>query len=98
VHRALFVGQGMLREYYTNLDELITEAGITGKTAEPRITNNGIEVFTERIQMILRAPLNRLQDQVSTAWKFIGDWPVRTDVTTGDYARYKRACIVQHGE
>lgn len=98
VHRAMFVGQGILREYYQDLAQLITEAGITGRTAEPRITNNSIEVFTERIQLILRAPLNRLQDQVSASWKFIGDWPVRTDVTTGDYARFKRVCVIQHGE
>ena len=98
VHRALFVGQGGLHEYYQDLTGLITEAGMVGRVAEPRITNNGIEVFTERIQLILRAPLNRLQDQVSTSWKFIGDWPVRTDATTGDAARYKRVCVIQHGE
>ena len=98
IHRALFVGQGFLNEYYQDLANLLTEAGMVGETAEPRITNNGIEVFTDRIQLILRAPLNRLQDIVSTSWKFIGDWPVRTDCTTGDAARYKRACVVQFGE
>jgi hypothetical protein len=98
IHRALFVGQGCLHEYYQDLAGLITEAGITGKMAEPRITNNSIEVFSDRIQLILRAPLNRLQDLVSTSWKFIGDWPVRTDATTGDAARYKRMVAVLHGE
>ena len=98
VHRPLFVGQGGLYEYYQDLAGLITEAGITGKVAEPRITNNGIEVFSDRIQLIIRAPLNRLQDLVSTSWKFIGDWPVRTDATVGDAARYKRVVTVIHGE
>lgn len=98
VHRPMFVGQGLLYEYYQDLGQLITEAGITGRVAEPKITNNSIEVFAERIQLILRAPLNRLQDLVSTSWKFIGDWPVRTDATTGDAARYKRVVCVEHGE
>ncbi len=98
VHRALFVGQGLLYEYYQDLSQLITEAGVTGKVGEPRITNNGIEVMTDRVQLLIRAPLNRLQDQVSTSWKFIGDWPVRTDVTTGDVARFKRVVTIEHGE
>jgi len=98
VHRPLFVGQGLLHEYYQDLAGLITEAGITGKVAEPRITNNGIEVFSERIQLIIRAPLNRLQDSVSTSWKAIADWPARTDATTGDRARYKRTIAIEHGE
>ncbi len=98
VHRPVFVGQGQILEYYLDLANLVTEAGITGKLAEPRITNNGIDVFTERIQLIIRAPLNRLQDMVSTSWKFIGDWPVRTDGAVGDAAYYKRVLAVEHGE
>jgi len=98
VHRALFVGQGYMNEYYQDLSGLMTDAGITGRVGEPKITNNSIEVFTERIQLILRAPLNRLQDLVATSYKFIGDWPVRTDATTGDAARYKRAVCIEHGE
>lgn len=98
VHRALFVGQGFIHEYYQDLSGLITEAGLTGRVGEPRITNNGIEVFSERIQLIFRSPQNRMQDLVATSWKFIGDWPVRTDVTTGDAAAFKRAVIIEHGE
>jgi hypothetical protein len=98
VHRAIFTGQGGIMEYHQDLSGLITDAGITGKVGEPRVTNNSIEVFTDRIQLILRSPLNRLQDLVSTSWKFIGDWPVRTDATTGDASRYKRFVSVLHGE
>jgi hypothetical protein len=97
IHRPLFTAQGGVFEYYQDLNNLITEAGMTGKVGDARITNNGIEVFTERIQMILRAPLNRLQDTVAASWKFIGDWPVRTDATTGDKARYKRFITIEHG-
>lgn len=98
VHRPLFFGQGGLIEYYQELSQLITEAGVQGKVGEPSITNNGIEVYADRIQLIIRAPQNRLQDQVATSWKFIGDWPVRTDVAVGDGARYKRVLAIEHGE
>lgn len=98
IHRMLFTSQGGIMEYFSDMQALITEAGITGTTADPRIVNNGIEIFSDRIQMIIRAPLNRLQDQVATSWKFIGDWPVRTDAATGGSARYKRFMVIEHGE
>ncbi len=98
IHRAIFSGEGAIYEYQQPLDQLITEAGINGKVGEASITNNGIRVMTDRVQLIFRAPQNRLQDQVSTSWKFIGDWPVRTDATTGGPARYKRLVVVEHGE
>lgn len=98
VHRALFTGMGSIYEYYIDLGQLITEAGVTGRVGTPSITNNGISVNTERIQLIIRAPLNRLQDLVSTSYKFIGDWPVRTDAITGDAARFKRMLVVEHAE
>lgn len=98
IHEILFTAQGGILEYYNDLSGLLTEAGIPGKIAEPQITNNGIEVMSERIQLLIRQPLNRLADKVSTAWKFMGDWPVRTDAATGGAARYKRMRVIQHGE
>lgn len=98
VDRVLLCGQSSIFEYYQDLSGLITEAGVVGKVGQPTINNNGIEVMTERIQLIIRAPLNRLQDLVSTSWKFIGDWPMRTDAAVGDAARYKRVQTIMHGE
>lgn len=97
MERPLLCGQGSIFEYYQDLSALITEAGVVGKVGQPTINNNGIEVMTERIQLIIRAPLNRLQDLVSTSWKFIGDWPVRTDSAVGDAARFKRIQQILHG-
>lgn len=96
VHRMLFTAQGGIMEYYMNLAALITEAGVTGRIGAPSINNNGIEVFADRIQLIIRAPLNRLQDKVATSWKFIGDWPVRTDAATGGVQRFKREMCIEH--
>lgn len=98
IHRMLFTGQGACMEYHSDMSALITDAGITGQVTDPRITNNGIEVFSDRIQMVIRAPLNRTQDQVSSTWKFIGDWPVRTDAATGDASRFKRMLTIEHAE
>ncbi len=97
VRRVLFVGGGAINEYYVNANSLISEAGVTGRTGSFNITNNGIRVEANRIQMIIRAPLDRLQQMVSTSYSFIGDFPVRTDSATGDAARYKRMVCVEHG-
>ncbi len=96
VERILITGPELCFEMYQDLSGLISEAGVTGKVAEPRVSNNSIEVFTDRIQMVMRAPLNRLQDQVALTWQLIGDWPVRTDSCSGDAARYKRCIEIQH--
>lgn len=98
VHYPLFSGIGSIKEYYLNMSDLITEAGVTGKVGEPKVSADGIEVNTDRIQLIIRAPLDRLQELVSTSWKFYGAYAVRTDVTTGDAAAFKRFVAVEHGE
>lgn len=95
VHRTLFTAQGGMFEYYSDLSNLLTEAGILGKVGDAHVNNNGIEVMSDRIQMIIRTPLNRMQDLVATSWKFIGDWPVRTDAATGSAARYKRFQVIE---
>jgi hypothetical protein len=96
IERILFTAQGGIFEYYADYSALVTDAGITGALAEPSITNNGIEINTDRIQMIIAAPTNRTQDLVRTTWRFMGDWPLRTDAATGDTARYKREMCIEH--
>lgn len=98
MHRMLFSGAEAIFEFYRNPADLISDAGLTGKVAEAQITNNGIEVSADRIQLIFRAPLNRLQDKVAISWQFIGDWPVRTDGAVGNAQRYKRLSTLIHGE
>lgn len=98
VHRILFSGQGGIFEYYSDLMELLTDAGVTGKVGEFSISNNGIEVMTDRVQLVIRAPINRTQDMVASTWKIIADWPARTDSATGDAARFKRFGCIEHGE
>jgi hypothetical protein len=96
LQRIIITGQGGIMEYHMDQSALITEAGLNGKTGAFSITNNGIEVLTERISLIIRAPIDRLQQIVSMAWSLFADWVVRTDAATGDAARYKRFATICH--
>lgn len=99
MHRTLFSGADGLLEYHQSDAGYMTEAGLTGKVSPMgSITNNGLQVSAERISLIYRAPLNRLQDLVSASWRFVGTHVCRTDSLTGDAARYKRFCVVISGE
>ncbi len=96
IHRALIIGREAFNEYYAPTGgEMISEAGVQGRVETgARIVNNGIELEVERIQMIIRAPQDRLQENVAQTWKFLGDFVVRTDGATGDAAQYKRVGAV----
>jgi hypothetical protein len=97
IRRALVTGGSCVYEKWIDESGFETEAGTTGKIGSFTITNGGIQVMTERIRYILRAPLDRLQQVVSQAWSLSGDWPVPSDGLTGGAARYKRAIIIEHG-
>jgi len=45
---------------------------------------------------ILRAPLDRLGQVLSSTWSWIGGYTTGSDILTGDNAVYKRAVIVEH--
>lgn len=99
IHRPIFTGMGSIEEKYLDEARYISEAGIQGKIGEFAVVNGGVQVMTERIRLILRAPLDRLQQQTSASWSFSGDWPIPTDVTAkSSPATFKRAIIVAHGE
>jgi hypothetical protein len=97
VGRIVVTGRGALYEKW--LDEkknYVSEAGITGKTGEFQVVNAGVEVQTERVRLILRAPLNRLQDVLAASWSYTGCFPVPSDVTSGGPERFKRAIVIEH--
>lgn len=98
IHRPLFTGQGYIEEKYLDESKYISEAGTIGKIGEFAVVNNGMQVMTERIRLILRAPLDRLQQQTSAAWSFSGDWAIPSDQSVqSSPADFKRAVVVQHG-
>jgi hypothetical protein len=97
VGRVLITGKGSVYERYLDESSYVSEAGITGKIGEFDIINNGISITTERIRLILRAPIDRLQDMVSSAWSISTSFPIPSDVTaTSGPQRYKRSVVIEH--
>jgi hypothetical protein len=99
IQRPIFIGAEAIYEYYNDLSGLLTEAGVNGVVGEfqpAKLTNNGVEINADRVQVFMRAPVNVMGDVVTSIWKSIMDWPTRTDATTGDSARYKRVVVAEH--
>ena len=94
---SLVVGDGALYEYYIPLDAVLsTPAGFTGVVqSKSPIEYNDISLNAVGIKFITRAPLNRIQDQVSFSWLSEADWVLRTDATSGDNARYQRVVSIE---
>ena len=90
----LITGKGSIYERYLDESQFVTEAGTMGKIGEFNITNNGLQIMTERIRLVLRAPQDRLQQTVSTAWSVTTSFPTPSDLTApSGPQRYKRAVI-----
>ncbi len=62
------------------------------------VVNNGIQIPTERLRLIIRAPQDRLQQQVSQSWSWTGDFGVPSDFFGGlGGSRFKRAVVIESG-
>lgn len=96
IGRVIITGRGAIYEKGLDENAYVTEAGVTGKVADFQVVNGGIEVSTERIRLILRAPQNRLQDQVSATWSTTTSFPIPSDATSGGNERFKRAVCIEH--
>ena len=98
LHRPIFTGQGAIEEKYLDESRYISEAGLQGKVGEFSVVNSGMQILTERIRLILRAPLDRLQQITSASWSFSGDWAIPSDETAiSSAATFKRSAVVIHG-
>lgn len=97
VKRAMILGGGAIYEKYLDESKYISEAGVTGKIGQFSIVNNGVQVMTQRIRYIIRAPLDKLQQVVAQTWSWSGDFAIPSDALTGTTgARFKRAMAVEH--
>lgn len=99
VIRTIITGGGAIMEKYIDEEsDYMTEAGYVGKVGQFSVVNNGIQISTERIRYIIRAPQDRLQQQVSQSWSWSGDWGVPADLLGGLLGgRYKRAVVIESG-
>lgn len=96
IGRIIVTGRGALYEKGLDESAYVSEAGIQGKIGDFQIVNAGVDVSTERIKLIVRAPVNRLQDTVSTSWSITTSFATPSDVTAGGAERFKRAVCIEH--
>lgn len=108
IHRSVFIGRDCAIEYWKDAISS-TEAGITGKLGNWNLTANGATVDVDRLQMILRSPLDRMQRVVTTSWSFMGSHVIAPDYlyagkafddatfATGS-SRYKRIGLILSAE
>lgn len=97
IDRVIVTGKGALYERYLDEGDFVTEAGLTGKTGQFDVVNSGIKILTERIRLILRSPLDRLQQVVSTSWSISTCFPVPSDILApSGPERFKRAIVIEH--
>lgn len=93
VQRPLVMGGGALtNDPFAEMGNLLngTDANSNVRMIGPA---TGVQVA-----MITREPQDRLQQNLSSTWSWVGDFGVPSDVTAsgGDLARYKRALMVEH--
>lgn len=97
--RSIVTGGGSIYERW--IDEsaaFSSEAGYTGKVGSFSIVNGGLQVSTDRVRYILRAPQDRLQQVVSQSWSFSGGWAIPSDSGGGlSASRFKRAVTIESG-
>ncbi len=96
IARCIITGRGALYERGLDEAKYVSEAGITGKIGEFQVVNMGIQIPTNNVKLILRAPVNRMQDMVGAAWSITTDFPVPSDITSGLPAMFKRAVCIEH--
>jgi hypothetical protein len=96
IGRCLVTGKGCLYEKFLDESGYVTEAGITGKEGSLQTLNAGVEVNTDNIRLILRAPINRTQDVVAATWSITTSFSSPSDIGAGGPERYKRAVVIEH--
>lgn len=93
VHRPIVYGaSALVAAPFEGMGALLAGTGVED---EPDIrmieAAPGVEVA-----LIVRPPQDRLQQNISTSWSYVGDYTVPSDSLTGDAALYKRAVVIEH--
>lgn len=97
IGRTILTGKGVMYEKGLDEEAYLTEAGINGKTGTFDVTNNSVQIPTERIRLIIRAPQDRLQQFVSCAWTITTSFTPPSDQTApSGPERFKRALVLEH--
>jgi hypothetical protein len=93
VHRPVILGAGALvAAPFEGMGDLLRGSGVED-VPDISMVNAAPGVDVARI---VRPPQDRLQQNLSTSWSWVGDYGVPSDSTTGDAALYKRAVVLEH--
>ncbi|MEV0646094.1 hypothetical protein AB0I28_12590 [Phytomonospora sp. NPDC050363] len=95
VHRPVVMGAGAL--IAAPFADMGTLLGGTGVQDVPEISMINVASGVD-VAMIVRPPSDRLQQNLSTTWSWVGDYGVPSDsLANNDAALYKRAVVIEHG-
>ncbi len=96
IGRIIFTGRGALIERIFDQANYVSEAGVTRRIGNLSISYNSMEVNTDGIRVIFKAPTNKTMDLVSVTWDISTSFTCPSDVRTGGPERFKRAVIFEH--
>lgn len=95
VHRSIVMGaEALLSAPFANMGSLLAETDVSDV---PSVRMVDVAPGAQ-VAMIIRPPQDRLQQVIGSAWSWVGDYGVPTDVTSGDAALYKRSVVVECSE
>ena len=96
IAQTLITGRGAMYERWVNEMQYISEAGVTGKVGEFDVVNQGIQIQTDRIRLVIASPIDRMQDMVRATWSYSGCYPIPSDLgATPSTSLFNRACVLQ---
>ena len=96
IARMVVTGRGSIYEQVFDQANYVTEAGITGRIGEFNVTYGGMQVSTDDVRVIFRAPQNKTMDLMDVTWDITTSFTCPSDVRTGGPQRYKRAVVIEH--
>lgn len=91
----MIYGQGHAYETYVPPGATPAENQISEARQMPAASSGGVSLNTERIEFIVRPPFDRMNEVTAFSWKFIGDFPIPSDIVSGA-RRYRRAVVIAH--
>jgi hypothetical protein len=88
-------GVGHCFESYIPPMSDMAEVEIAKKESMMPVSSSGISLDVDRIEYIIRPPMDRLGKKHSMSWCWIGDFPTPSDITT-QARRFRRAVVIAH--
>lgn len=95
VHRSIVLGgEALISAPFESMGALLAQTDVADV---PSVRMVDVAAGAQ-VAMIIRPPQDRLQQVIGSAWSWVGDYGVPTDVTSGDAALFKRGVVVECSE